>query len=57
MTLDSLYNLIEAAKLAGLSYIFIDKTAENMKLMDGVRSSVYQKVIGQGEHARIKISW
>ena len=52
-----LFNLIDAAYKFGLNYIFIDKWMIDDDIIDGLKSGGYSVIIGQGEKARIKISW
>ena len=53
----SLFNLIDAAYKFGLNYIFIDKWMIDDDTIDGLKSGGYSVIVGQGEKARIKISW
>ena len=53
----SLFNLIDAAYKFGLNYIFIDKWMIDDDTIDGLKGRGYSVVVGQGEKARIKISW
>lgn len=52
-----LFNLIDAAYKFGLNYIFIDKWMINDDIIDGLKRGGYSVIVGQGEKARIKISW
>ena len=52
-----LFNLIDAAYKFGLNYIFIDKWMINDDTIIGLKSGGYSVIVGQGEKARIKISW
>ena len=52
-----LFNLIDAAYKFGLNYIFIDKWMLDDDTINGLKSSGYSVIVGQGEKARIKISW
>lgn len=52
-----LLNLIDAAYKFGLNYIFIDKWMINDGIIDGLKRGGYSVIVGQGEKARIKISW
>ena len=53
----SLLNLIDAAYKFGLNYIFIDKWMIDDDTIDGLKNGGYSVIVGQGEKARIKISW
>lgn len=53
----SLLNLIDAAYKFGLNYIFIDKWMIDDDTIDGLKKGGYSVIVGQGEKARIKISW
>jgi len=56
-----LINLVAAAVEARTPYIFIDKTPENLQLVNDMRKQaagqLFNFLIGQGEASRIKISW
>ena len=52
-----LLNLIDAAYKFGLNYVFIDKWMIDNDTIDGLKSGGYSVIVGQGEKARIKISW
>lgn len=54
---DKLLNLISAANTFGLNYIFIDKGMIKEETIDGLKKYGFSVVVGQGEAARIKISW
>ena len=53
----SLLNLIDAAYKFGLNYIFIDKWLTDDDTIDSLKVGGYSIIVGQGEKARIKISW
>ena len=53
----SLLNLIDAAYKFGLNYIFIDKWMADDDIIDCLKNGGYSVIVGQGEKARIKISW
>ena len=53
----SLLNLIDAAYKFGLNYIFIDKWMTDDDTIDSLKVGGYSIIVGQGEKARIKISW
>lgn len=53
----SLLNLIDAAYKFGLNYVFIDKWMTDDDTIDGLKRGCYSVIVGQGEKARIKISW
>lgn len=53
----SLLNLIDAAYKFGLNYVFIDKWMTDDDTIDSLKSGGYSVIVGQGEKARIKISW
>ena len=52
-----LLNLIDAAYKFGLNYVFIDKWMIDDDIIDGLKIGSYSVIVGQGEKARIKISW
>lgn len=53
----SLLNLIDAAYKFGLNYVFIDKWMADDDTIDCLKNGGYSVIVGQGEKARIKISW
>jgi hypothetical protein len=54
----NLINFIRAAKECGLNYVFIDKNTFDNKIIEELIKEIgYSIVVGQGEVARIKISW
>lgn len=53
----SLLNLIDAAYKFGLNYVFIDKWMIDDDTINGLKVGGYSVIVGQGEKARIKISW
>ena len=55
---NKLIELITAAQDFGLNYVFIDKGMIDEELLNKLKKSgYYSVVVGQGEVARIKISW
>lgn len=52
-----LFNLIDASYKFGLNYIFIDKWMIDDDIIDDLKCGGYSVIVGQGEKARIKISW
>ena len=52
-----LLNLIDAAYKFGLNYAFVDKQMIDEDTIDGLKRGGYSVIVGQGEKARIKISW
>ena len=52
-----LLNLIDAAYKFGLNYIFIDKWMIDDDTINSLKIGGYSVIVGQGEKARIKISW
>ena len=57
MTREQFNNILAAIGAAGMNYVFIDKTPENLELVKSTLNEAFTVVVGQGEHARIKISW
>ena len=53
----SLEQLIMAAQINHLNYVFIDKALVSPELQNELRSNGYIVVVGYGDAARIKISW
>ena len=53
----SLLNLIDAAYKFGLNYVFVDKWMIDDDTINGLKVGGYSVIVGQGEKARIKISW
>ena len=53
----SLLNLIDAAYKFGLNYVFIDKWMIDDDIINWLKVGGYSVIVGQGEKARIKISW
>lgn len=45
------------ARELGLNYVFVNKNTLTSKLLDEVKQAGYSVIVGQGEEARIKISW
>lgn len=52
-----LFNLIDAAYKFGLNYIFIDKWMIDDDTINSLKIGGYSVIVGQGEKAKIKISW
>jgi len=52
-----LEELITCAHELGQNYVFINKTDENIKLTENLKTLGYSVIIGYGDTARIKISW
>lgn len=50
-------NMIWDANWAHLNYIFIDRDLFSKGVIDKLRENGFTVVIGQGDAARIKISW
>lgn len=53
----SLEQLIMAAQINHLNYVFIDKDLVSSELQNELRNLGYRVLVGYGEVARIKISW
>ena len=53
----NLHSFMGAAKDLGLNYVFVNKDTLSSSLLDEVKQAGYSVVVGQGEEARIKISW
>lgn len=53
----ALSNLIWNAHWAHLNYIFVDKKLFSQQLIDKVKEAGFNIITGQGDIARIKISW
>ena len=52
-----IYSAIESVKKLGCNYLFLDKNTISQDIIDDLKSKGYTVVIGQGEVAKIKISW
>lgn len=52
-----IYSFIKAAMTFGVSYIFVDKGMITDDEIAHLKEHNYSVVVGQGEVARIKISW
>ena len=50
-------NLIWDANYAHLNYIFVDRGLFSQEVIDKLRENGFTVVSGQGDVARIKISW
>lgn len=48
---------IQAAMTFGINYIFIDKNMITNETIAELKQHGYSVMVGQGEAARIKISW
>lgn len=48
---------IQAAMMFGINYIFIDKVMITNETIAELKQHGYSVMVGQGEAARIKISW
>ena len=53
----NLQALMGNARELGLNYVFVNKDTLSNDLIDELKQAGYSVVIGQGEEARIKISW
>lgn len=53
----NLQSFMSTARELGLNYVFVDKNTLSNDLIDDLKQSGYSVVVGQGEEARIKISW
>lgn len=49
--------MIQDAQWAHMNYVFIDKNLLRQEDIDKLKENGYNVVVGQGEVARIKISW
>ena len=54
---DNLLLFIDAAKAFGVNYVFIGKGSIDDTIIERLRKNGYSILVGQGEVARIKISW
>ena len=55
--LDAIAHYVMYANLLGQHYVFIDRNILYSEIIDKLRDAGYNIVIGQGDVARIKISW
>ena len=53
----SLEQLIMAAQINHLNYVFIDRNLVSSELQNELRNLGYSLIVGYGDVARIKISW
>lgn len=53
----NLQSLMGTARDLGLNYVFVNKDTLTSDLVDELKQAGYSVVVGQGEEARIKISW
>lgn len=53
----NLQSLMGTARDLGLNYVFVNKDTLTSDLIDELKQAGYSVVVGQGEEARIKISW
>lgn len=53
----SLEQLIMAAQINHLNYVFIDRGLVSSELQNELRNLGYSVLVGYGDVARIKISW
>jgi len=56
-TFENLLRFINAAMIFGVNYIFIEKGMITDETIEKLKNCSYSVVVGQGEAARIKISW
>lgn len=54
---DPFEKFLKYAQEIGQNYVFINKTDENIKLAENLKTLGYSVIIGYGDVARIKISW
>lgn len=57
VTAHSLESFIMSAQVNHINYVFLDKKLVKPELIDDLKSLGYSIVVGQGEEARVKISW
>ena len=57
VTAHSLESFIMSAQVSHINYVFLDKELVKPELIDDLKSLGYSIVVGQGEEARVKISW
>ena len=55
--MEELKKLMRAASAFGLNYVFIDKGMVADEVLNQLKKQGFSVVVGQGEVARIKISW
>lgn len=56
-TIVNLQAFMGTARELGLNYVFVNKDTLSNKLIDELKQAGYSVVVGQGEEARVKISW
>ena len=57
VTAHSLESFIMSAQMNHINYVLIDKKLVKPELIDYLKSLGYSIIVGQGEEARVKISW
>ena len=57
MTKGTIYTFIQEAMRFGVRYVFVDKGSVPDETLEHLKKHNYSVVVGQGEVARIKISW
>lgn len=57
ITTRSIEQLIMAAQINNINYVFLDRNTVSSDLLDELRHLGYTVIVGQGEVSRIKISW
>lgn len=53
----NLQSFMGTARELGLNYVFVNKDTLSNELIDELKQAGYSIVVGQGEEARVKISW
>ena len=53
----NLQSFMGTARELGLNYVFVNKDTLSNELIDELKQAGYSVVVGQGEEARVKISW
>lgn len=53
----NLQSFMGTARDLGLNYVFVNKDTLSNELIDELKQAGYSVVVGQGEEARVKISW
>lgn len=53
----NLQSFMGTARELGLNYVFVNKDTLPNELIDELKQAGYFVVVGQGEEARVKISW
>ena len=53
----SLEQLIISAQINHMNYVFIDRKLIEIDTISNLKTLGYNVIVGQGEQARIKISW